>query len=69
METVNTRWIIIPRDAKRIQEARFVTAPKLKSLALATQHRHTIVAEVTVGCPYFSKPENTVYTERIRAKK
>ncbi|MDE0016324.1 MAG: hypothetical protein OXU51_09070, partial [Candidatus Poribacteria bacterium] len=26
----------------------------LECLALATQHRHTIKAEVTVGCPYFS---------------
>ena len=37
-------------------------------LALATQHRHTVAVEVTVGCPYFSQKEKTVHTARIRAK-
>ena len=40
----------------------------LECLAPTTEHRHTIMAEVTVGCPYFSEWENTVHTERIRAK-
>ena len=40
----------------------------LECLAPATQHRHTMAAEVTVGCPYFSPEENTVHTARIRAK-
>ena len=29
----------------------------LEYLAPTTQHRHTIMAEVTVGCPYFSDKE------------
>ena len=40
----------------------------LECLAPAIQHRHTVAVEVTVGCPYFSKWENTVHTARIRAK-
>ncbi len=40
----------------------------LECLAPAIQHRHTVAVEVTVGCPYFSKWENTVHTARIQAK-
>ena len=40
----------------------------LECLAPTTQHRHTIMAEGTVGCPYFSEWANTVHTERIRTK-